>query len=205
MKKNQNVIDRKHRRVRTRNGYSVTPSVQRHSYDRMKQSDIFQLTNKIEADEIIPTFPPVPNTDISAYYQLIERRFSNPKIADTIRRLCLDGSNRQPKFILPPTLERIDTGLPVVGLALESALWCRYCFGTTDSGATIAPNDPIWERLQSNARTARSDPNAWLAMQDIYGECAKSPVFQSAFAHALKTLWEHGTQETLKRYIANTL
>lgn len=30
----------------------------------------------------------------------------------------------------------------------ESALWCHYCAGLTDSGAEIAPNDPNWDRLQ---------------------------------------------------------
>ena len=56
---------------------------------------------KLERDEIMPAVPPVPGTDLEDYYQLIERRFANPKIGDTVRRLCLDGSNRQPKFILP--------------------------------------------------------------------------------------------------------
>ena len=51
---------------------------------------------------------------------LIEARFSNPKIGDTIRRLCLDGSNRQPKFILPSIADRLRAGLSVDGLALES-------------------------------------------------------------------------------------
>ena len=55
------------------------------------------------------------------------------------------------------------------GLALESALWCRYCYGSTDSGRTIEPNDPSWERLQGHARRAKDDPAAWLAMRDIYG------------------------------------
>ena len=89
------------------------------------------------------------------YYQLIEQRFSNPKIGDTIRRLCLDGSNRQPKFIIPTIADRLKAGKGVAGLALESALWCRYCFGTTDSGAVIEPNDPNWERLQATAKAAK--------------------------------------------------
>ena len=105
--------------------------------------------------------------------ELIERRFSNPKIGDTIRRLCLDGSNRQPKFIIPTIADRLKAGKGIDGLALESALWCRYCFGTTDSGAVIEPNDPNWERLQATAKAAKADPAAWLAMGDIYGEVGK--------------------------------
>jgi mannitol 2-dehydrogenase len=160
---------------------------------------------KVEKEEIIPTVPPVPDTDLGDYADLIVRRFSNPKIGDTIRRLCYDGANRQPKFILPPLRERLNSGHAVKGLALESALWCRYCFGVDETGATIAANDPIWDRLQANARTARSDPLAWLAMQDIYGDCAGNGSFRADFSHALKTLWAHGTEETLTRYLANQL
>ncbi len=71
--------------------------------------------------------PPVPETDLAAYKTLIEQRFANPKIGDTTRRLCLDGSNRQPKFILPTVSDRLRLDLPVEGLALVGALWCRYC------------------------------------------------------------------------------
>ena len=107
-------------------------------HEAMEHPLIRAFLAKLERTEIIPAVPPVPDTDLEAYYQLIERRFSNPKIGDTIRRLCLDGSNRQPKFIIPTALDRLRDGQPVDGLALESALWCRYCFGTTDSGAAPA-------------------------------------------------------------------
>ena len=102
------------------------------------------------------------------------RRFSNPKIGDTIRRLCLDGSNRQPKFIIPTIADRLKAGKGIEGLALESALWCRYCFGTTDSGAVTEPNDPNWERMTATAKAAKADPSAWLGMSDIYGAVGKS-------------------------------
>ena len=39
--------------------------------------------DKVETEEIIPTVPPVPDTDLQDYYHLIDRRFSNPKIGDT--------------------------------------------------------------------------------------------------------------------------
>ncbi|MEQ3625004.1 MAG: mannitol dehydrogenase family protein [Celeribacter sp.] len=156
---------------------------------------------RIEAEEIIPTVPPVPNTDLNEYYQLIEGRFANPKIADTVRRLCLDGSNRQPKFIIPTIADRLTAGASVEGLALESALWCRYCYGETESGAEIAPNDPNWDRLQPAARAAKDDPAAWLAMEDIYGAVGRDPRFAEAFATALNALWADGVVAVLTRYV----
>jgi mannitol 2-dehydrogenase len=70
-------------------------------HEAMEEPLVRDFLAKVEGDEIIPMSPPVPNTDLGAYFSLIERRFSNPRIGDTIPRLCFDGSNRQPKFILP--------------------------------------------------------------------------------------------------------
>lgn len=173
-------------------------------HEAMQEPLVRGFLEKLERDEIIPTVPPVPGVVLEDYYRLIDHRFSNPKIGDTVRRLCLDGSNRQPKFIVPTIADRLRAGKTVDGLALESALWCRYCFGTTDSGAEIAPNDPNWARLQDQAKAAKADPAAWLAMDDIYGEVGKSQVFGSAFAGHLRALWERGTRETLSGYLAGT-
>jgi mannitol 2-dehydrogenase len=170
-------------------------------HEAMQHPLIKGFLDKVEHEEIIPTVPPVPDTNIGDYYKLIVRRFSNPKIGDTERRLCLDGSNRQPKFIVPAIADNLKAGRSIDGLALESALWCRYCFGVTESGKTIEPNDPSWDRLQALASKAKDDPLAWLSMDDVYGDVAKSDVMREAFSRWLQALWRDGTAETLRRYI----
>ena len=170
-------------------------------HEGMENPLVRAFLQKLERDEIIPIVPPVPNTDLDGYFRKVEERCLNPKIGDTIRRLCLDGSNRQPKFIIPSIADRLDKGLPVEGLALESALWCRYCEGTTDSGKVTEPNDPNWDRLQAKARAAKSNPAAWLSMADIYGRTAQAPAFADAFARWLGALWADGTEATLRRYL----
>ena len=173
-----------------------------HVHEAMANPLIRGFLEKVERDEIIPCVPPVPETDINAYFTRIVERFSNPEVADTVRRLCLDGSNRQPKFIVPSIRDALAAGLPVAGLALVSALWCRYCHGETESGATIAPNDPDWDRLQRTARAARSDPAHWLAQRTIYGDVADDARFSAAFRDALTRLWRDGTAATLARYLS---
>ena len=125
---------------------------------------------KLTKSEIQPVVPPPPNTSLDDYRELIARRFANPKIGDTIQRLCFDGSNRQPKFILPAVADRLKAGASFRGLALVSALWCRYCYGETESGKPIAPNDPSWGRLQEAAKPARNDPMAFLQLRHIFGD-----------------------------------
>ncbi len=174
-------------------------------HEAMENPLVRGFLEKVEREEIIPIVPPVPDTDLGEYYQLIERRFSNPKIGDTITRLCLDGSNRQPKFVLPSAADRVKAGKSVAGLALVSAFWARYCYGTTDSGKAIAPNDPSWTRLTAEAKRAKDDPAAWLAMTDIFGGLAQEPAYVAAFSHALNTIWAIGTKATLEAYLEDRL
>lgn len=174
-------------------------------HEAMEHPLIRAFLEKVEREEIIPIVPPVPDTDLEDYYRLIERRFSNPKIGDTIQRLCLDGSNRQPKFILPSAADRLAAGQPVTGLALVSALWARYCAGVSDSGKPIPPNDPNWERLTALAQQTRQDAKAWLGMGDIFGPLATNPAYVAAFTTALSSLWTRGTQATLEAYLADRL
>ncbi|EJJ27816.1 mannitol dehydrogenase family protein [Rhizobium sp. CF142] len=174
-------------------------------HEAMENDLIRAFLAKLENEEIIPIVPPVPDTSLADYFKLIERRFLNPKIADTIPRLAQDGSNRQPKFILPSTLDNLRQGRDVVGLALVSALWCRYFFGKSDSGKDIVFNDASAERLHEAAVKAKDDPAAFLVFDDIFGEVAKSDLFRKRFTHALKTLWEKGTKETLQLYLDGKL
>jgi mannitol 2-dehydrogenase len=171
-------------------------------HEAMENPLIRAFLDKLEREEIIPCVPPVPDSNLDDYYGMIVRRFANPKIADTIARLCLDGSNRQPKFILPSTRDRLAAGKSIVGLSLVSALWCRYCAQTSDSGLTIAPNDESADRLKTAALAAKTDPMAFLAMGDIFGDVADSPVFQKLFASWLTRLWSQGAKAVLTAYVA---
>lgn len=174
-------------------------------HEAMEDADIRAFLAKLEHEEIIPVIPPVPDTDLEDYFNLIEKRFSNPKIGDTIPRLAQDGSNRQPKFILPSTADRLRRGEDVVGLSLVSALWCRYFAGTSDSGKNIVFKDASADRLHAAAVKAKDDPAAFLALSDIFGEVAASELFRRRFAKALRTLWEKGTRATLRLYLQDRL
>jgi len=158
--------------------------------------------DKVERSEVIPTVPPVPDTDPTEYFETIVQRFSNPAIGDTIERLCYDGSNRQPKFIVPTIASRLAAGNDVTGLALGCAFWCRYCAGTNEQGQTLAPNDLSHTALMSVALAARNRPVTWLEQPDIYGELGTEPAFVRAFTEALNAIWEDGTEAVLTRYIA---
>jgi mannitol 2-dehydrogenase len=170
-------------------------------HEAMAHPLILGFLNKLETTEIIPTVAPVPNTNLVDYYAQIVERFANPEVADTERRLCLDGSNRQPKFIVPPLRDALAMGNACEGLALVSALWCRYCAGVSDKGTIIAPNDPNWDALQAIAKPAQSNPQLWLEQRTIYGDLADHPSFPATFAAQLTRLRDQGTEAALRTYI----
>jgi len=174
-------------------------------HDAMADPLVRGFLDKLETEEIIPHVPPVPGVDSTDYFQLIVRRFANPDIGDTIPRLAQDGSNRQPKFILPSTRARLQAGADATGLALESALWCRYCAASSDTGEPIPLNDPNADRLTPAALAAREEPAAFLELHDIFGDLAQVPAFRSRFSTALGALWKEGTRATLQRYLDGNL
>ncbi len=172
--------------------------------DAMRHQLIAAFLDKLTRDEIIPQVPPVPDTSLQDYQHQIATRFANPEVGDTIRRLCLDGSNRQPKFIVPTIADALETGGRYDGLALLSALWCRYCLGKTEDSQAIVPNDPNWDRLTRAAMAAQADPEAWLKMQDVYGPVGENPAFASAFGKALSSLKANGVAATLEGWLRNS-
>ena len=158
------------------------------------------LFRKVEAEEIAPHVRPVPGMEPAAYVALIERRFSNPAIVDTTRRVAFDGSSRHPGFVLPILRDGLASGAPVEGLALVEALWARMCEGTREDGSVIAPNDPFWDRRQTAARAAKDRPAAWLEQREIYGDLAGEPRFAGAFAEWLTQIWSAGAKAALRNY-----
>ncbi len=172
-------------------------------HEAMDDAQIRAFLEALTKREIQPVVPPPPSTNLDSYRVLVARRFANPKIGDTIQRLCLDGSNRQPKFILPSVRDRLKAAASFSGLALVSALWCRYCYGETESGKAISPNDPSWDRLQKAAKPARHDPQAFLKMRDIFGELGENPAYVDAFSSALASLWTRGVRSTLADYLSD--
>ncbi|MGJ8547555.1 MAG: mannitol dehydrogenase family protein [Sulfitobacter sp.] len=156
----------------------------------------------VQRREIATTVAPVPEITPADYVALIERRFANPRIHDTVRRVAFDGSARHPGFVLPILRDQLATGGPVSGLALVEALWARMCAGTREDGALIAANDPLWAQLTDAARAARHDPALWLAQPGIYGDLQHAAPFAARFTHWFNLIWEKGSAAAMAEYCA---
>ena len=168
----------------------------------MEHPKVRALFRKVETREIMPHVKPVPGFTPDAYVDLIDRRFSNPAIVDTTRRVAFDGSSRHPGFIVPSVLDGIEAGTPVDGLAFVSACWARYCTGIREDGSKVEPNDPFWADLQERALASRTEPREWLAMRHIYGTLCDEPRFAEPFVRWLTMIHEKGMNAALGTYLA---
>ena len=160
------------------------------------------LLKNVVTEEIAPHVQSVPCMEPLDYLDLIDTRFSNPEIKDTTRRVAFDGSSRQPGFLLPAVWDGLRSGTPIDGLALSSALWCRYCEGTFEDGSPIEPNDPNWSELQAIALSAQKDPMQWLEQKHIYGDLSDQPEFTNAFCYWHRVIGQDGVEEALKDFLA---
>ena len=170
--------------------------------DCMAQPLIRALFRKVQHEEIVPHVKPVPDFAPKDYVDLVSRRFSNPAIVDTTRRVAFDGSSRHTGFVLPILRDGLATGAPVEGLALVEALWARMCEGTREDGTVIEPNDPCWDTLVATAKAARERPRAWLEQRRFYGDLVEAPRFADAFERWLDRIWSDGCQASLQAYAA---
>ena len=156
---------------------------------------------KVAGAEIAPHVDAVPGMTPASYVELIDRRFSNAQIVDTVRRVAFDGSSRQTGFILPTLRDALAKGEAVDGLILAQAVWARMCEGTREDGTAIQPNDPIWDKLSAAAKAAKSDPHAWLDQRELYGALADNAIVRDRFRFWLSMIWSDGLGVALKRYL----
>tara|TARA_B100000900_G_scaffold51453_1_gene37886 strand:- start:135 stop:1631 length:1497 start_codon:yes stop_codon:yes gene_type:complete len=167
----------------------------------MKHALLGTLFQKVILSEVAPHVKAVTSITPENYVDLVRKRFSNPKIIDTTRRVAYDGSSRQTGFLLPSIRDGLANGTPIDGLALIQASWARMCEGTREDGTLIQPNDPFWDELQASAKAARSNPGAWLEMKQIYGNLAREPQFAKSFKTWLDIIWDQGLDKAIEIYL----
>lgn len=151
-----------------------------------------------------PTVPATPGIDLEDYKASLVERFANPAIGDQVQRLCLDGSAKFPKFLVPTIRRNLETGGPITMSTLALAGWCHYLVGRTDGGAAIehAP-DPGLELARRHAQASLDDPAAFLRLDSVFGDVLPaSPRFVATFEQALRDLRTHGVRSTLDAWVA---
>lgn len=159
---------------------------------------VFDLMNS----EVTPVVPPVPGIDLDQYKRTLIERFANPAVRDQVARLCLDGSAKLPKFILPTIVEQLQRGGEIKRLCLGIAGWFRYLAGKDEQGRPIEINDPMGERLRSIAESAGDDPMPLLGVREIFGQdLPRNERFVELIRGPLQSLYAQGARATMDQYL----
>jgi mannitol 2-dehydrogenase len=151
--------------------------------------------------EATPTLPPVPGVDLAGYKRTLLERFSNPQVRDTIARLCAQSSDRIPKWLLPVVREQLAAGGEIRRSAAVVASWARYAEGTDEQGEPIEIVDRLRDTLIRSARLQYSDPDAFIANRDLFGDLADDKRFVTGYQAALTSLHHHGARATLESLV----
>lgn len=143
--------------------------------------------------EAKPTLPAAAGIDLDDYIASLIERFSNPGVGDQISRLCLDGTAKFPKFLLPTVRAQLDGSGHVGRSTLALAGWCEY-LATSESPSS----DPQLDLAVEAARRSLEDPRAFLALGGVFGDLVDSPTFVDAFVAALTALRRDGVQSAVR-------
>lgn len=160
----------------------------------MADPQIRAFTEAFLAEEALPVLPPVSGVDLDHYTSSLIERFSNPAIGDQIARLCLDGSAKFPKFLLPTVRAQLVAGGSVRLSALALAGWCEYL----TRGRQALASDPLLDEAVAHADRSRHDPAAYLRFAEVFGnDLPGASRFVDAFVTALERLRSQGLASTI--------
>ena len=175
----------------------------RYVHDVMGDPLFRDFIARLMDEEVTPLLPPVPGVDLESYKRTLIDRFANPKIADTVARLCTDGSARMPKFLLPSISEALASGRPHRLLTLATAGWFRYLRGIDDHGEAIPLQDQMADELHMRALEGGDDPRPLLGMHSLFGDLGGNAAFVTDLEAALHDVSAYGARAALSAYLAS--
>ena len=174
-----------------------------YGHEAIDDPDLRAWVRALQKREVLRTLKPLPGISYDEYLEKVLVRFSNSEIKDTIARLAFSGSDRQPKFVLPTLRDALAANGPVDGLALEVALWCRYCTCVDEDNNTIELEDIHAAELKRRAIEAIERPGAFLEFSEVFGSLSENTRFLNAFARWLTAIHENGVRATIQKYLKN--
>jgi len=151
--------------------------------------------------EATPTLEPVPGIDLDAYKPNLIARFSNPQVRDTLARLCMESSDRIPKWLLPVIRENLASGGQITLTAAVVASWARYSEAVDEQGEPIVVVDRLRDTLVAAAQQQSSDPLAFVRNRELFGDLVDDERFTTPYLAALDSLHTRGARKTLEHLL----
>jgi fructuronate reductase len=172
----------------------------------MADPNLSAFIHHLWTEDLVPTVPPVPGTDIGHYTAELEERFFNPTIRHLTIQIAMDGSQKLPPRLIEPALERLRAGGDARCIALVVAAWMRFLSGRNDAGDPHTVSDPMSGRLLRTEEFCGNDAGtlvgALFAISDIFvpeiGACA---AFKTAVTANLRAIRADGMRRVLADFL----
>jgi fructuronate reductase len=145
-------------------------------------------------EETLPTLPPVPGVDPTAYLEQSFTRLENTAIRHRNHQIATDGSRKIVQRILNPIRDRLDGGGSIERLTAIVAAWMTYLIlAAPRFGARWTVEDPFAAQAVAIAERVGRDADglttAFLTHDEIFDPAlAARPEFRSLVAHHLEGL-----------------
>lgn len=157
-------------------------------------------------DEITPTVPPPPGTDIPGYARALRERFANPALGHRTTQIAMDGSQKLPPRLLGTIADRLAAGLPIPHLALGVAGWMAYVAGRDAADRRWQVQDPLADDVARLADDAFADPEAYgrqlFGLRSVFGDALpREARFTDPVLSFLRTLLTQGPQAAIDQSV----
>lgn len=174
--------------------------------DAMADKHLPKVIRHLWDDDLIPTIPPVPGTDVTAYTHDLAARFRNPGIRHLTLQISSDGSQKLGPRLLAPAAERIAVARAPRVVPLAVAAWMAFLRQRDGTGRTWTVVDPMADRLTAIAAEHGDDPaalaEALFAVGEIFPPAISgNAAFRKTTTQNLRSLLVRGVPTTLAAFL----
>lgn len=120
------------------------------TYDElMRDDELFHHYRAFEEQEVLPVLPSPLPFDANQYLETVTTRFTNAYIADSVERICMDGFNKFPIFVLPTIRGCLEIGKTPTFAIRSIASWYVFANKIYNGGFAFNYVDPYSEELKA--------------------------------------------------------
>ena len=151
------------------------------------------------------TLEPIDGVDFAAYGAQLISRFGNPANGHRCAQVAMDGSQKIPQRWLAVAAERLANGEDINAIALATAAWIRYVYGSNELDEKIAIHDPLVNEFVAIAEKhpydALSFADAVLRIESVFGALGRNPAFAAPVKRYVSQLFRDGAQATVEGFV----
>ncbi|WP_417358036.1 mannitol dehydrogenase family protein [Gallaecimonas pentaromativorans] len=149
--------------------------------EAISQPVLADFIDALVAKEIVPSLTAPDDMDLAAYAEAILKRYRNPYIRHLLAQIAWDGSQKLPFRLLGTVRDNLKAGTSIDRLCVAVAAWLRFIEAKAQSGDALT--DPLAAKL-----LACQGPDAFLALDEVFGDLGANPAFAAALKAAYQRL-----------------